>query len=306
MGINGTIFFGILIFAYVFFFLTSKQYLRRESFAPASSSDISAKYTYGTKKSASASNTSSSDKQLDMYGKLGEPVFGGDYSKPYSTSQIQSVDDYDQDVIYSNEGDRQLSKAEINEMTRSYPFEWSQLPPSATSFQAGQSSWMADLAKTITPNLSQYASIEGFSVFPPDADKAEADEQRLLKTYVPACSKDIKYDVDDAKELIRQIYDKKGQIAKVDVRGDGVYEVYEVEDKDPKIEWEGDAQSALAPVEGDEATITVPTMVNDLSAGLDPFFNTSPRLRSARTDYTQWTPGLERAFAPTYPKKNWY
>ena len=318
MGINGIIFFGILVFAYVFFFLSSKQYLRKEQFQveKAGPSEISARYTYGRQ----STGGSGSDKPLlDKYGNLtpppretlkpgGEVAIGptGDFGRPYSMKNILSVDDYDQDIVYTNEGDRQLSKAQLNDLTRAYPFEWSQLPPSATSFQAGQSKWMADLTKTIVPNLSKFAAIEGFAVFPPDLDKAEADEQKLLKTYVPACSKDIKYDVDDAKELIRQIYDKKGQVAKIDVRNDGVYEVYEVQDKDPKIEWEGDAPSAPASVEDNESTIAVPTMVKDLSAGLDPFFNTSPRLRSARTDYTQWTPGLERAFAPTYPTKNWY
>ena len=292
MGINGIIFFGILVFAYVFFFLTSKQYLRKEQFS---------------------SESGSGRPSMDKYGNLTPPpgneiVVGptGDFGRPYSMKQILSVDDYDQDIVYTNEGDRQLSKAQLNDLTRAYPFEWSQLPPSATSFQAGQSRWMGDLTKSITPNLSKFAAIEGFAVFPPDLDKAEADEQKLLQTYAPACSKDIKYDVDDAKELIRQIYSDKGQVAKVDVRKDGVYEVYEVQDKNPKIEYEGDAPSEQAPVDSNDTTITVPATVKDLSAGLDPFFNTSPRLRSARTDYTQWTPGLERAFAPTYPTKNWY
>jgi hypothetical protein len=314
MGIEGTLFFGLLIFAYMFFFLSSKQYLRRENFFSASGTETPRSYTYGP---AQVKNRP----LLDKYGNLtpaprptlqpGDSIevenqATGDFSRPYSMKRILSVDDYDQDIVYTNEGDRQLAKAQLNELTRAYPFEWSQLPPSATSFQAGQSRWIADLTKSIVPSLSKFAAVEGFSVFPPDFEKAERDEQKLLQTYVPACSKDIKYDMDDAKELIRQIYDKRGQNAKFDVRKDGVYEVYEVQDKDPKIQWEGDAAPEPAPAQGNEATITVPSTVKDLSAGLDPFFNTSPRLRSERTDYTKWTPGLERAFAPTYPTTNWY
>lgn len=217
------------------------------------------------------------------------------------------VDDYDQDAISQNEGDRQWSKAEINKMTAAYPFAWAQLPPSATTFQAKQEAYMASLQSKLLPDLAQYEAVEGFSVLPTDTAKVEAEEQKLLQTYVPACSKDLKYDVDDAMELIKKIYDKKGEIAKVDVRPDGVYEVYAVQEKNPKIVYEDqvdvERQSAAA---ASSATFQVPQAAADLAAGLDPFFEPGPRLRSDRTDYTQWTPGLERMFAPTYPRTNWF
>ena len=158
---------------------------------------------------------------------------------------IQSVDDYDHDVVMDNEGDRQWSKAQINEMTAAYPFAWPQLPPSATTFQKKQEDYMASLSSKLLPDLSQYKAIEGFQVLPPDTEKQEEEEQKLLKTYVPACSKDLKYDVDDAMDLINKIYDQKGLIAKVDVRPDGVYEVYETKEKNPKIEYDDGGQGLL-------------------------------------------------------------
>ncbi len=231
------------------------------------------------------------------------------FGKPYTTIPIMDVDDYDQDVVYQNEGDRQWSKAEINRMTAAYPFAWPQLPPSATTFQAKQEAYMASLQSKLLPDLAQYEAIEGFKVLPTDTAAQEAEEQKLLQTYVPACSKDLKYDVDDAMELIKKIYDKKGEIAKVDVRPDGVYEVYEVQEKDPKIVYEDQAQAATERQSAAAAaavTFQVPQYAADLAAGLDPFFEPGPRLRSDRTDYTQWTPGLERMFAPTYPRTNWF
>lgn len=235
---------------------------------------------------------------------------GNDFGKPYTTRPIQSVDDYDHDVVMDNEGDRQWSKAQINEMTSAYPFAWPQLPPSATTFQKKQEEYMASLNSKILPDLSQYKAIEGFQVLPPDSEKQEEEEQKLLKTYVPACSKDLKYDVDDAMELIKKVYDNKGLVAKVDVRPDGIYEVYETLDKEPKIEYDDGGQGPQAEVvEGGgaaSATFKVPQYAADLAAGLDPFFEPGAVTRSGRTDYTQWTPGLERMFAPTYPRQNWY
>jgi hypothetical protein len=234
---------------------------------------------------------------------------GNDFGKPYTTRPIQSVDDYDHDVVYMNEGDRQWSKAQINQMTEAYPFAWPQLPPSATNFQKKQEEYMASLSSKILPDLSQYKAVEGFQVLPPDTEKQEAEEQKLLKTYVPACSKDLKYDVDDAMDLINKIYDQKGLVAKVDVRPDGIYEVYETQDKEPKIEYDDGAQGPQAPVvDGGASSVTfaVPQVASDLAAGLDPFFDPGTSTRSGRTDYTQWTPGLERMFAPTYPLQNWY
>lgn len=236
---------------------------------------------------------------------------GNEFGKPYTTRPIQSVDDYDHDVVVENEGDRQWSKAQINEMTAAYPFAWPQLPPSATTFQKKQEEYMASQSGKLLPDLSQYKAIEGFQTLPPDTEKQEEEEQKLLKTYVPACSKDLKYDVDDAMDLIKKIYDNKGLVAKVDVRPDGIYEVYETQEKEPKIVYDDDsAQGPQAEVvEGGgaaSATFKVPQYAADLAAGLDPFFEPGPVTRSGRTDYTQWTPGLERMFAPTYPRTNWF
>jgi hypothetical protein len=38
---------------------------------------------------------------------------------------------------------------------------------------------------------------------------------------------------------------------------------------------------------------------------LDPFFEPTTSTRADRSDYTKWTPGLQRMFAPTYPTADW-
>lgn len=231
------------------------------------------------------------------------------WTKPYTTRPIQKVDDYEHDVIFNNEGDRQLSKAEINEKMRLLPFDWARLPSNSMKFQEAQQDWMLGLQKTGPLNTAKYTTIENFEVLPPDTKSLEEQEMKLLQTYVPACSKDLKYDVEDAKILINKIYEKKGQRPLVHQREDGVYEVFETQELEPKIVWEDEAEAStgrMAPADYNEAKFEVPQGARDLAAGLDPFFETSGRTRAGRTDYTQWTPGLERSFAPTYPRTNWY
>lgn len=231
------------------------------------------------------------------------------WTKPFSVQPIMKVDDYDQDIVQANEGDRQYSQAQINTMTSQRPFDWPGLPPSAANFQTQQAQWQVDITKAAPINESQYAAIEGFQVLPPDTEAIEAEEQKLLKTYVPACSKDLKYDVDDAKDLISKIYEKKGLIPMVDVRDDGVYEVYETKEAKPKIVWEDEVEASTKRAGSSDfgqATFEVPQVASDVAVGLDPFFEPGPRLRADRSTYMTWTPGLERSFAPNLPRTNWY
>ena len=54
-----------------------------------------------------------------------------------------------------------------------------------------------------------------------------------------------------------------------------------------------------------EAEITVPAAATELAASRDPFYEPTTSTRSNRSDYTKFTPGLERMFAPTYPTADW-
>jgi hypothetical protein len=55
-----------------------------------------------------------------------------------------------------------------------------------------------------------------------------------------------------------------------------------------------------------ETTIHVPPAARDYLHDNDPFFDKTNRTRTDRWDYTKYTPGLERMFAPTYPHTQWY
>ena len=73
------------------------------------------------------------------------------------------------------------------------------------------------------------------------------------------------------------------------------------EDQAP-VQFGGSAAVAAA----GEQTIEVPYAAGDADRALDPYFEKKPRTSNGRWDYRQWTPGLERMFAPTQPQAAWY
>ena len=155
-----------------------------------------------------------------------------------------------------------------------------------------------------------YSDIEGGNLQPVDTTKLEQEERAILNTFeFKRSSSDIgTYNPDDVAELLDKYYSKQGKNAYYVKRDDGVYEVFETEEKKPKIVFEDEEPDVAREELGDEMTdnITVPKGVAQYSSKLDPFFEPRQAMRANRQDYTAFTPGLERMFAPTDPKQQWY
>jgi hypothetical protein len=234
-------------------------------------------------------------------------------SDPSATKAIRAIDDYDYTVIRDNEDDRELSEALRNKLMSQRPMEWSGLPPSSTQFQAGLKESFQNASPTVPDDAKPYQGVNGGAMAPPDTNASEMRERETLQTYVPKrASKELTYDVKDADDLIRKVYDKKGLIPTVaHEKGTNVYEIVGVRRKDEKIVYEGDeAPASTGPNrKAGESTIRVPSAAADMAASKDPYYDTMPggsRTRMDKWDFQAWTPGLERMFAPTEPKQNWY
>jgi len=114
-----------------------------------------------------------------------------DQYKPYVTTQ-DKMGDFEADFVYQNEGGYDPTKEAINAAKRRFPFDWSQLPPSSSLFQAQQSLFVKDSTAMAAPySLETFTNIESMKVLPPDnsADQAEID---ALKKYQPVATADLK------------------------------------------------------------------------------------------------------------------
>lgn len=231
---------------------------------------------------------------------------------PYSTSPIDSLDQYEVDVVFQNEGDRELKQQQINQLSRQFPLDWSFYPPNSSKFQSEQAKYIEGFStQSSAEDLNApYKEIGDGNLVPPDTLEMEKEEQKILATYAPQKTADLtKYDLDDAQDLVAKIYQKKGMIPTVVSKGQNVFEVVSTRNVNEKIEYEDDLQDAPASssplMSAGEATIEVPAVATKTAAGLDPFYEPTTQTRSDRSDYQRWTPGLERMFAPTYPTKDW-
>ena len=228
----------------------------------------------------------------------------------YLTRQVSNLDDYEYNLIFQNEGDREVSKGLINKLKSQYPMDWSVQPPSSSFFQQGLQKMTEAFNDTPVTNngVDPYRDISNDALIPPDTTQQEMEERKIIQTYKPKESGDlISYSIEEAEKLIKKIYDAKGLIPVVKRQKDNVYEVVGTRRKDEKIVYEDEeapAQQAPLTAAG-EGVIDIPAAAVDTAAGLDPFYSTAPASHMPRWDYQRFTPGLERMFAPSKPLQNW-
>ena len=230
---------------------------------------------------------------------------------PFVKKRLLDVDDYEYNLVFQQEGDREISKALYNKLQSQYPLDWSVQPPSSAHFQAGLQQLKESFAASPVsqPGPNPYAEMGNEALIPPDTTAAQMEERKILQLYQPAKTDSLEsYQLDDAQALIKRIYDAKGLVPEVKKKDGNVYEVIGTRRKDEKIVYEDENPPVQqAPVaEAGEGRITVPVTAVDTAAGLDPFFTPGASTHIDRWDYTKFTPGLERMFAPTYPTVEWY
>jgi hypothetical protein len=231
---------------------------------------------------------------------------------PYTTEPINSIDQYELEAVFTNEGDRELKKQQINQMTRRYPLDWTNYPPNSSKFQSEQAKYIEGFStESSAEDLNQpYKDIGAGNLTPPDTIAIEKEEREILQTYAPRKAGSMTtYDVYDAQKMLEQIYEPKGLKPTVVRKEGNVFEVVSTRSIKDKIEYEDDLPDApvsrgsgLGP---GEAVIEVPPIATEVAASRDPFYEPTTSTRSSRTDYMRWTPGLERMFAPTNPTTDW-
>jgi hypothetical protein len=306
---------GFLLILWALSYLGSGSYLR-EGFATTSgqatkaATDIPGVQTSITRWGAQADAPPKAD--IDLSGDLVDAV-----EKPFASTPIDSVDDYEYNLVFKNESDKALTKAQRDMLMAQYPMDWSGRPPSSAQFQAGLRESFQNASPTVPDDAKPYQSITGSAMQPPDTGAIEAEERKILMTYKPTFPPDpTAYDPEDVNDLVKKIYNAKGLEPEIKQRGDSnVYDIVSTRKVGEKVLFE-DEVAGTAPVSAAGTTQPVavagegvargPSMVSDALAP-DRFFEEGVRsTRTNKWDYSAWTPGLERMFSPTNPKSNWY
>ena len=231
---------------------------------------------------------------------------------PVAKGAIKDLGDYEYDMVFQNESDREISQALRAKLMSQRPMDWAGLPPSSEQFQAGLRESFQNATPTVPDSAQPYKQVNGDNMVPPDTDITEMEERKILQTYKAPTTADLgSYNPDeDPEKMIYRIYDVKGLIPTIAHKPDtNVYEITGVRKKDEKILYEDEeAPASMGPVQhSGEATIEVPPTVYDTAAARDPYYDMSNpgKTRMGKWDYQAWTPGLERMFAPTNPTEKW-
>jgi hypothetical protein len=231
---------------------------------------------------------------------------------PYTTEPINSLDQYELEAVFNNEGDKELRQQEINQMTRQYPLDWSKYPPNSSKFQSGQAKYIEGFSSNSSAEDLEkpYKDIGNGNLRPPDTIALEKQEKKILATYNPKRAGDLTtYDLDDAEALIANIYKPKGLVPEVIRKEGNVFEVINTRSLKNEVQYEDDLPDAPASaqpnVAAGEARIQVPAVALETAAARDPFYEPTTSTRADRSDYMKWTPGLSRMFAPTNTMSSW-
>jgi predicted DNA-binding protein YlxM (UPF0122 family) len=230
---------------------------------------------------------------------------------PYLNKPINSVDDYEMNLVFENENHRGITKDLRNKLMSQYPMDWSTQPASSAYFSKGQKeSFENKMPLDLSMNEIVYKNVSGTNLQPPDTDAVEKQERKILQTYQPKNADDLNtYNIEDARELIKKIYDARGLVPEVEhAKDSNVYTVVATRKKGEKIQYEDDLGDATAEESTDnmENVTVVPQAATDILKESDPFYDTHKKTRMDKWDYTKYTPELERMFAPTYPRNQWY
>lgn len=279
-----------LVFLYLFTFFMGREYLR-ENFK----------------------TTETSCSQVNSKVLSSDEIIMNSNNPPYETRAIDSLDDYEYNLVNQNENDRELTKDLKNKLMSQYPMDWSTHPASSSYFQKGLKESFKNQQTDVSGVADIFKNINAKDVLPPDSDSVEMNERQELQTYQPKATKDLtpSYDIDDAYTMIKKMYDAKGLDPQIEHKKDtNIYEIVGVRKKGEKVQYEdelGDARVSSEPVRDNQESVTVvPQAAKDLLYDSDPFYNKQQSTRTGKWDYNKWTEGLERSFAPTYPLSQWY
>lgn len=301
------VFFAICLFFW-FYSESSKSSKSSQGFVDSAPAAMAFNKQAKTTPSPAAKATEAEAAALDKKLAQGQDAF------PYSTDPIKSVDDYEYTAVFQGEGDKALTKEKRDVLMSAYPMDWSTQPPSSELFQQGLAAFKEQFENPAPQAKGNaFREVDGSNMTPPDSSAEEAKEREILATYVPKKPGELTtYDAADAQELITRIYSAKGLVADTKKTGDNVFTIVGTRKVNEPVVYEPEDEK-LAPTSSGavaaagENTIDVPATVEQIQ-DVDPFFETTARDKSRdnKWDYTSWTPGLERMFAPTQPKEKWY
>jgi hypothetical protein len=235
---------------------------------------------------------------------------------------VNKLDDYEYTRVYESERNNRntASVGTINKLMEGRALDWANLPFNSEGHAEGADEFVAgrlENAYTEPKSGILFRNLEGAPLLPPDVEAEKEREAKILSTYRPTS---ITTHVTDSRteqvaKLVNQMYENDPNwtpvVEKVD---DNNYRIAELIPKPRKERYEEAEAKTQSLSQAEEQGLMIPppsVSVEDRIRG-DPYFDKNAvgdrdndKVWNYK-DFKQWTPGLERMFAPTMDNKEWY
>lgn len=257
---------------------------------------------------------------------------GVEGEQTYAKTPIDDVNDYkrfqfDVDNIYELESQKrnELSTKAIVDLTNERIYDWPNLPFNSQTRADKEESFITnrlDDAFREPKSGIFFRNVSGENMIPPDLVAQDEAEKDALKTYAaPTVKTDLmakeEKEIYDVGELVKKMYSNDKNWEPVVERVGGVdentWKVSELRPKPGKKEYYENSEP-LTLGEAQKRGLIVPPnpRLEITSSTTDPYFTKTGVADPDNDrvwkydDFSKWTPGLERMFAPTYQTLNWY
>ena len=277
-------------------------------------------------------NTSMVDGILGGLGNGAEPPKAFDHQGPtrevldmknqeqesYAKTPIKKLDDYEYTRVFETErGSRTpISKESTSELLTNRALDWATLPFNSEDRAEKEDTFVSGRMESgfREPESGVYFKNVN-SVEPPDMEAQHAREQKILAAYRPT---DISEHVQDSEmkkvgNLVHKMYESDPNWEPVVKKvGEYQWEVVELRPKPRKEQYEEEKSRNLALAEERGEALPPPSLSIDDRLRADPYFDKGGvgdrdnQKYWKYDDFKQWTPGLERMFAPTFDNQKWY
>jgi hypothetical protein len=241
----------------------------------------------------------------------------------YAMTPIKKLDDYEFSRVFQVEKEKrnQLERTTVNALTAQRQWDWSQLPFNS-EWRAGQEGFMNEkrmegFTATITEPF--YSSISGDDGAPQDTVELDEREQAILHQYAPRKTEDLmNHDKADVEVLVKKLWANDPDWEPILEKRNGIdFEVTGLVPKRKKSDGEFEDEHIPTVAEAIESGLANRKVETTVTPGFDPVQRQDPFFdKGGVIDYdgdrfykydnfSKWTPGLERMFAPTFDQNDW-
>ena len=237
----------------------------------------------------------------------------------YAKTPINKLDDYEYTRVFESEDDKRngLSHHSKSDLINNRNLDWANMPFNSEKRAKEEDEFVSERLEDgfrDPKNGVFFKAIQGDDVRPPDTEVKKEKEDKELIAYKPT---NIGEHVIDGE--MEQVANEVGKLYKNDENwepvitkvGEHQWEVSEIRPKRKKEKYEDETVSLALAEERGEVHPAPSISIDDRNRD-DPYFDKAGVGDRSNNkfwkyeEFTKWTPGLERMFAPTLTNKEWY